>query len=206
VNGLNKFYLYSIDTTDLLAFNFKGKAEQQYWLKIVHEGKTYESVTKIPRVQPLDSMWVRQPAGTPQVPTAVLLFVRFRDPDTPGNYIRYFTRRNNEFFLAPINSVYDDEIINGTEIDSLFLSAGHNRANKPNYDSLGYFFRGDTVTLRWCAIDEGVFEFYRSFEYAIGTIGNPFAAPVNVTSNIKGGALGVWAGYGSTYSTIVIPH
>jgi hypothetical protein len=204
VNGLNKFYLYTIDTADPSAFLFKGITERYYKLTIDYNGKTYEASTKIPNVRPIDSMWFRKPAGDPKVETAVLMFIKFTDPDTMGNYLRYFTQRNSELFLPGINSVYEDDIVNGTTIDSLNLAAGYNRTKEPNFDSLGYFFLGDTVTLRWCAIDKGVFDFYRTFEYATGTVGNPFASPVNVISNIKGGALGVWAGYGVSYTTRVI--
>lgn len=206
INNLNKFYLYSIDTSNVSNLSFKGIVEHQYTLTIDFEGKRYESTTKIPRVKPIDSMWFRQPTGDPKVPTSVMMFVKFSDPDTLGNYIRYFTRRNNQLFFPGLNSVYEDDIVNGTTIDSLNLAAGYNRSKEPNLDSLGLFFRGDTVTLRWCALDKAAFDFFRTFEYATGTVGNPFAAPVNVQSNIKGGALGVWAGYGSSYTTRVVPQ
>jgi len=204
--GVNRFYFYSIDTSDPTAFNFRGITEHEYKLTVEYEGKTYESVTKIPNVKPIDSLWFRKPSGDPEIESSVLMYVKFKDPDTPGNYLRYFTRRNNELFLPGFNSVYDDNIVNGMTIDSLYLAAGYNRAKDPNFDSLGVFFRGDTVTLRWCAIDKGVYEFYRTLEYATGTIGNPFAAPVNVQTNVKGGALGVWAGYGASYTTAIIPQ
>ncbi len=204
LNGSNKFYLYSIDTSDPRAFSFRGIPEHYYKLTIEYEGKTYESTTKIPAVKGIDSLWFRRPSGNPKVETAALMFVKFSDPDSAGNYIRYFTKRNNEIYYPGFNSVYDDAIVNGTTIDSLNLAAGYNRGTEPNLDSFGYFFRGDTVTLRWCAIDRDVFEFFRTFEYATGTVGNPFAAPVNVLSNIKGGALGVWAGYGSSYTTAIL--
>ena len=205
INGTNKFFLYSIDTSDPSAFNFIGITEHFYKLTVEYQGKVYESTTKIPNVRPVDSLWFRKPSGTPKIETAVLMYVKFKDPDTFGNYLRYFTRRNSELFLPGINSVYEDKIVNGTTIDSLNLAAGYNRSKEPNFDSLGVFFRGDTVTLRWCGIDRGVYDFFRTFEYATGTVGNPFAAPVNVQTNITGGALGVWAGYGSTYRTVVIP-
>ncbi|MBS1588156.1 MAG: DUF4249 domain-containing protein [Bacteroidetes bacterium] len=205
LGGVNKFYLYTVDTSNPTSFNFRGVTERQYKLTVSYDGKVYESVTKIPNVRPIDSMWFRPPSGDPKVKTAMMMFIRFTDPDTPGNYIRYFTRRNQDVFYPGINSVYDDEIVNGQTIDSLYLAAGYNRAKDVNIDSLGIFFRGDTVTLRWCAIDQGVFNFFRTFEYATGTVGNPFASPVNVQTNIKGGALGVWAGYGASYTTAIIP-
>ena len=33
--------------------------------------------------------------------------------------------------------------------------------------------------------------------------GNPFAAPINIPSNITGGALGLWAGYSPTLDTLI---
>lgn len=205
LNGANKFYLYSIDTADPTAYNFKGVFEHEYHLTVDYENKTYESITKIPNVKPIDSIWVRPPGGKPKLENSVLLFIKFKDPDTLGNYVRYFTSINGQMYLPPYNSVYDDGIINGTTIDSLSLQAGYDRSKNPNLDSLGVFFKGDTVSLKWCALDKGVYNFFQTFEYSTGTIGNPFASPVNVISNIKGGALGVWAGYGASYSTIIIP-
>jgi hypothetical protein len=33
--------------------------------------------------------------------------------------------------------------------------------------------------------------------------GNPFATPTNIPSNIKGGAMGVWAGYSPRFDTLI---
>ncbi|RYY21996.1 MAG: DUF4249 domain-containing protein [Chitinophagaceae bacterium] len=184
--GANKFYIYTIDTSDPGSFNFKGVTERTYWLMIEHEGKSYEGVTKIPNVKQVDSLWFRKPSGNPPVEASRLMFIKFTDPDTAGNYIRYFTSTNSGLFLPGFNSVYEDDIVNGTTVDSLNLAAGYDRSRDPDLDSLGFFFAGDTVTLRWCAIDRGVFDFFRTYEYATGTVGNPFASPVNVSTNIRG--------------------
>jgi hypothetical protein len=200
-----KFSFYSIDTGDAVSFNFKGRAEAYYTLKIEAEGKTYNSITKIPAAGGIDSLWFRKPSENMAVPTAVMMYVRYSDPDTLGNYVRYFTKRNSEMFLVPFNSTFDDQIVNGTTIDSLSLVAGYNRSqDQPNFDSVGYFFRGDTVTLKWCSIDKSSFKFFSTLEFATGSVGNPFSSPVNVTSNIQGGALGVWAGYGVQLTTRII--
>ena len=203
--NLNKFFLYTIDTADLGAFNFRGEFEKHYKLTVEYEGKTYEASTKIPLVNPIDSMWFRE-VYKPNTKQAVRMYIKFTDPDTLGNNIRYFTQRNSELFFTGPQSVYDDPIINGNTIDSLTVFAGYSRARQPDIDSIGVFYKGDTVTFRWCAIDRDVYEFYNTFEYSTGTVGNPFAAPVNVRTNIKGGALGVWAGYGASYTTRVVPR
>lgn len=205
VNGATTFSFYTIDTTDAAAFSFKGEPEKYYTLTIESEGKTYTSVTKIPAIKGVDSVWFKKPGGEIKVETAVLMYVKYRDPDTLGNYVRYFTKRNSELYLTSFNSTYDDQIINGTTLDSLILTAGFNRSQQePNLDSIGYFFRGDTVTLKWCAIDKASFKFFSTLEFATGSIGNPFSSPVNVTSNIQGDGLGVWVGYGVQEVTKII--
>jgi hypothetical protein len=203
-NGGNKFSFYAIDTGDLVSFSFKGVEDGYYSLSVETENKTFTAYTKIPKVKGVDSVWFRELNDAP-VEGSVLMFVRYADPDTIGNYVRYFTKRNSDlFYPGAFNSTFDDQIVNGTIIDSLSLSAGYNKGKEPNQDSIGYFFKGDTVTLKWCAIDKGVYKFFSTLEYATGSIGNPFSSPVNVTSNIKGGALGVWAGYGIQETSRII--
>lgn len=204
-NGANQFSFYSIDTADASSMSFKGEPEKYYTLTVEAEGNAYTSVTKIPAVKGVDSVWFKKPAGEVKVEAAVLMYVRYEDPDTLGNYVRYFTKRNSEMFLTSFNSTYDDQIINGTILDSLILTAGFSRSREqPNFDSIGYFFLGDTVTLKWCAIDKASFQFFSTLEYATGSVGNPFSSPVNVTSNIQGGALGAWVGYGVQEVTKII--
>ena len=46
-------------------------------------------------------------------------------------------------------------------------------------------------------------KFWRGLVRQAGTNGNPFAEPMNLTSNINGG-LGVFTGYGAVYYTVPI--
>jgi len=201
----NKFSFYTIDTADATAVSFKGEEEKYYTLDIQVGSSSYASVTKIPSTKGVDSVWFKKSNEDANVEGAVLMYVKYVDPDTLGNYARYFTKRNSElFYPGAFNSTFDDQIINGTTIDSLGLFAGYDKSKEPNLDSLGYFFLGDTVTLKWCAIDKGTYKFFSTLEFATGSVGNPFSSPVNVTNNISGGALGVWAGYGVQETTRII--
>lgn len=183
-----------------------GEIEKFYTLTIHYNGQTYTSTTKIPNPKGIDSMQGIAPAEPPENnPDVVQLLIYFSDPDTLGNNFRYFTQRNSDLMYPGYSSVYDDELINGKKDFKVTLTAGGSRASSPNFDSTGFFYKGDTITLKWCAIDRAVFDFYRTYEYAIGTIGSPFASPINVKTNISNGALGIWAGYGATYTTIVVP-
>lgn len=202
----NRYYFYSVDTADPTSFSFTGQPETFYTLKVTTGGKTYESVTKIPAVKPLDSIWYElPPRPVPDLPTAVNVFVRYSDPDTLGNSIRYFTSRNGSLFLPPFNSVYNDDIVNGTSFN-IGMAPGAVRTKDINIDSLSHFFKGDSIVVKWCAIDKASYDFWNTMEFSVGTVGNPFSSPVTVMSNIKGGALGIWCGYGTSYKTLVIPE
>jgi hypothetical protein len=205
-SGFARFYYYKIDTTDPDAYSFVGQTEKFYTLTIETDGKKYTSTTKIPQPKPIDSMAAVAPREVPKnAPTAMQLIVWYSDPDTPGNSVRYFTKRNSEPYYPGPNSVFDDQIVNGARNAQYPLQAGSQRNDINFSDSSGYVFRGDTVTIRWSAIDHNVFNFYQTFEYSIGTVGNPFSSPINVMTNVQGGALGIWAGYAPTYYTIVVP-
>lgn len=198
-----KFFFYTVKTP--LAPEMIGEVEKTYKLTIKYNGETYEATTKIPNPTPLDSVVSVVPPFTPKDnPDVRQLKVYFKDPDSLGNHVRYFTQRKNEPFypgLAP--SVYSDEIINGTQFQAIF-PLGEMPGTTVGFDSLGFAYPGDTVLLKWCAIDKSVYDFYSTFEYAINSLGNPFASPTRMSSNISNKAIGVWAGYGAIYTEVVI--
>ena len=132
------------------------------------------------------------------------LFANYTDPDTLGNYVQYYTKRNSEQYYQ--SGLYSDALVNGETVKNIDLFAGYDDSLNANGDSLSYFYPGDTVTLKWCEIDKGVYDFWSSYIYANNSLGNPFASPINLQTNLTNGALGVWEGYGSAYTTVVVPH
>jgi hypothetical protein len=171
----------------------------------VYNGQTYTSVTKIPNPAPIDSLYTDLPlitnSKTPK--NALQLYCDYSDPDTPGNYVKYFTSRNHDVYY-PATNVFSDEVINGTKLKKIDLQVGYNDSTNVNTDSLRYLYPGDTITLKWCSIDKGVYTFWNTYQFANNAVGNPFATPINVTSNVSNGALGYWAGYGTYFKTIVV--
>jgi hypothetical protein len=203
LNG-NKFSIYTIDTTQSPSAWFVGEVNKTYKLTISYEGKIYEASTKIPAPTTLDSVITAPPPFISEGnKEAKLIKIFFKDPDSLGNYIRYYTKRNSEPFYPGLNSVYSDELINGTNFETS-LAAGEDRSKEQNFDSSGYFYVGDTVILKWCAIDKGSYEFWNTYEFALGTLGSPFASPTRVKTNISNKALGIWAGYGTAYYRHII--
>lgn len=191
-----KFYIYTVDTANL-ANVIVGEFGKFYTLTIDYNGTTYKSVTKISQPKGLDTLWFAEPtftrSSTPD--NALELFGNYVDPDTPGNYVKYFTSRNGEPFYP--GSVFTDEIVNGKPINAIDLFAGRPNDNADFSDSAIYFFPGDSVILKWSGIDKGVYDFWNTYEFSIRSGGNPFSSPISVKSNITNGALGCWAGYGS---------
>ncbi|HEV8272317.1 MAG TPA: DUF4249 domain-containing protein [Chitinophagaceae bacterium] len=197
------FYFYSIDSSNL-STAFLGQTNTQYSLRIVAEGKEYTAVTKIPAItRRIDSLFWKQAPGSNDT-NKVALMVRATDRAGYGDYIRYFTKRNSEPFYPAFNSVYDDQIIDGTSYE-IEVERGVDRTQDLP-DDYTLFDKGDTVTLKLCQIDKATYDFWRTMEFSYGSIGNPFASPTKVLSNISNEALGYFGGYAPQFRTIIIPH
>jgi hypothetical protein len=130
--------------------------------------------------------------------------VRATDRPGLGDYVRYFTRRNREPFYPGLNSVYDDQIIDGSTYE-VQVERGVYRTI-PHPEGYSFFFKGDTVSLKLCNIDKATFDFWRTMEFTYDNAGNPFATPTKVISNVSGNALGYFGGYAAQYKTIIIPR
>lgn len=201
--GAVNVYYYSTDSSDL-STAITGQTNHSYSLKIITGNDEYDATTTIPNFNKvIDSLWW-EPVVNSKDPKRVNVLIQATDPPGYGDYIRYFTRRNSQPFLAPANSVFDDQFIDGTTYQ-LILTPGIDR-NAPKNDSANYFYKGDTVTLKLSSIDRATYDFWRTMEYTYASIGNPFSTPVKVISNISNGALGYFGGYASQYKTIIIPH
>ena len=206
-----------IDVDDLSQFNICayvslntalfGQVGRQYKLTIHHDGETYTSSTRIPELVPLDSVWF-ETQGTST--THGFAWARMDDPDTSGNGYRWFARRLNlgndgnpkdPQFQPPFGSAFDDEFLGGVAFDFAY-----NRPESDNDepgDEYGYYRIGDTVAVKFCTIDIEAVDFLRTAEAQAFNNGSPFASPANNPTNIEGGALGLWVGYGVTYDTLI---
>lgn len=212
-NNSFNFYIYAPDTNHPNILHFiTGKFEHSYQLQIKHDNHTYTSYTKIPQNPGLDSLWFEPADYRPD--SFDVLRCTYADPDTIGNSIRYKTLRKsivkseNEIFYKSFSPNFDDEIVNGTTFP-FTLDIGFNQAGNEDIDfrTSSLAKKGDTITVRWSAIDKPSYYFWNTFEFAVGSVGNPFASPTKVQSNIYDEnnvqLLGVWAGYGNYYYTII---
>lgn len=201
--GIEIFY-YSIDSS-VLSTAFTGEFNKSYALQIVSNGKTYTSATTIPALtKKIDSLWWTKVPNHFDT-SKVVLMTKVTDPSGYGNYIRYFTKTGKGPFLPGLNSVFDDQIIDGTTYE-VEVERGVDKNDKIDFEEYSFFSRGDTVTVKFCNIDKKTYDFWRTMEYSYASIGNPFSSPTKVLSNIEGGALGYFGGYAVQYSSLIIPR
>lgn len=195
--GLSAYY-YSIDSANL-ATAFVGELNKSYTLQIISDAKEYTAVTNIPAsVNYPDSVWFKPAPQNPDTNKRVM-YIKATDPPGRGNYVRYFTKKNNDAYLAGEN-VFDDQVIDGTTYE-IQLPQGVNRNNPAKADS-NFYKKGDVVTLKFCAINKASYTFWNTWEFAYQSIGNPFAQPNKVIGNISNGALGIFIGYAAGYQTV----
>ncbi len=193
-------YFYSTDMSTP-ATAFRGELHKDYSLSINAAGKQYTATTKILNFNAtLDSMWVK-PAPQNEDTLKRILFTTITDPPGRGNYVRYFTRVNSGPFLPGSNSVYDDQVIDGTSFEAQ-IAPGIDRNDPPKSED-NFFRKGDTITIKFCNIDLASYKFWNTWEFAFQSIGNPFAQPNKVLGNISNNALGVFAGYACRTKTII---
>jgi hypothetical protein len=198
LTNASSFIFYVYTTEELL-----GEVGKSYQLRISHEGRVLTSSTTIPHLNPLEGLFL-QPHPDPSQDSLFTLYYRYRDPDTLGNSVRYFTKRNDEpYYPGYFTSVFNDELINGVQNLTYPLDRGEPRGREIDLATYSYFGKGDIITVRWAAIDLAHYRFWFTLENERNNNGSPIGSPNTTRSNIDGG-LGVWGGYGVTYHQIVV--
>ena len=201
------FYYYSLDLSNPSNLLF-GQFNTTYNLKIVlADSSTYTSTTTIPLLRKTcDSLYWQTAPNNPDT-TRCVLFGLFHDPPGYGDYVRYFTKVNDEPFYPGLPSAFDDQITDGTDY-TFQIPRSYNRSDSIKFtdDDYGFYHRGDTVTFKFCDIDKASFDFWRTWEFAFQSNGNPFSSPVKVISNISNDGLGAFCGYAAQYRSIIIPE
>lgn len=178
----------------------KGEFRKSYTLRVEVDGKLLTARTTIPDLLELDSLWYEEHENH-ENDSLVFVHTRYVDPDTLGNYIRYLSKRNSEDFYYVF--VTDDRFFNGQAF-SFPLRRGEDPDADFDQDTYGYFWKGDTVIIKWTAIDKTTYDFWNSVDYETNT-GGPFGSATVIKSNVDGG-LGILGGYALYYDTLYIPQ
>ena len=202
-----------LDEVDICAYtsldpNSFGTIGSTYELFIEESGRSYYSLTNINTLNPLDTLYFKE--NDDGVADRGYIYAKCTDPSGTGNAYRWQSKRINQStngaspnptFQTPFNSTFDDAFVDGIQFDFQFndpSSFGDEVADELK----GFFSVGDTVIIRFSTVDHDVYTFFRQKDNQIQNGGSPFASPAPIPSNIIGGALGVWAGYGVWEDTV----
>jgi hypothetical protein len=171
-----------------------------YNLRIVADGHVITSSTFIPPHVPAENLHFEAPPGMPN-DTLAQLRCSISDPPGVRNFYRYFSSTNHGPLKTTFSSVEEDLFFDGKSFEfQLFNPVTTDGDADP--DEFGLYFVGDTVTIKWCNMDEAHFDFWNTLEFSNANEG-PFSSYTRLQSNIKGG-LGIWGGYSVSYYTLPV--
>lgn len=223
------YVMSSLSSSTTLPYDFS-KAGQTYYLEITWNNQLITSSTTIPNPTPLDSIWVEQNPSTEAewwTEYKCDIWGVYSDDINIQNNLLIRSKRLEHWVKnsSGVNNYPDpnlllldcgpDILINGESFETVFLrpkgpgefppfaayNSDHYKINNTTGDST--FIPGDVALLKFCQIDEASMQFWRGVVRNVTSGGNPFAEPMNLTSNINGG-LGVWTGYGASYYKVPI--
>jgi hypothetical protein len=185
--------------------NMTGVVGKTYNLMIQLNGKTYTAQTTINTPVKLDSLWFK----IEKQDSLGYIYTHLQEPAHLGNWYRWQAMRivKDQDFIAPMGSAFDDKFINGKSFDFAYNRGmlQNSISDDDNNVEKGFFKKGDNVIVKFSAIGENEFRFFRSYDANALSNGNPFAAPTNLQSNIQGqNVLGLWCGYGNYVDTVLL--
>ena len=180
----------------------KGEINKTYFLTVKAQGKTLTSRTTIPPPVYADSVWFKV---EPPHDSLGYLWGSFTDPPELGNYYRLFTKRlgKDRRHIPVLASIYDDKFFNGQSFQYSMLRGVESITDTAVDLEFGFYKIGDTISVKICTLDKASYDFWRTAEGEMYSGGNPFASPTQIVTNIEGGGLGVWCGYGNYYDTVM---
>ncbi len=184
----------------------KGQIGGIYYLTIKYEEKILTATTSIPQPIPLDSIWFK--AEPKKGDSLGFIWAHYTDPQETGNCYKIFTKRlgKDNKFIPIFGSIYEDSYFNGKELVFSMSRGIQSYINEEEYTDdpeLGYFKINDTIVVKNCSINKNIYDFWRTTYQVMFSGDNPFVPAIIINTNIKGGGLGVWGGYGASYDTII---
>lgn len=178
-----------------------GEVGKTYSLKVIHEGKTHTSSTKIYQPKALDSLYWKPQGSSSEFGFS---WAKLSDDVATNDAFRWETKYISDLnFNKPFNPFFNDKFFNGLTFEFAYDNPMSYDDQTYPEDFRGYYRVGDTVVIKFSKIGTKEYNFFEKKYNQIYSGGNPFATPTNIPTNIVGGAFGVWVGYSPAYDTLI---
>jgi hypothetical protein len=183
-------------------------ANSSYELIIDYNSKTYKSTTFIPLPSTLDNLYWKPEISNPIYGKS---WARLSDNSTQYDAYKWEVRRINKnsenedldlIFRKTNDAYFDDRFCNGLSFDFSYDNPLKRIDSTHLLEYKRYFRMGDSVVVKFSKMDLNTFTFFQKKSAQLSSNGNPFGSPINITSTISGGALGIWAGFSPYYDTL----
>ncbi len=205
VDELKNYHICAYTTANTDIFGEIGKT---YTLSVSYDGKTYTAATTLkPPVPFVKTFWKPD-----EFEDYGYSWVTLSDPGSAYNAYMWEVKRINldtagnerdRLFTKTYNPVFDDEFFNGSTFDFAYENPMSFDEDNLPAQYRGYYKVGDTVVIRFSQLDEKVYDYFEKKYVQINNGGSPFSVPANIPTNIKGGALGIWAGFSPNIDTLI---
>jgi hypothetical protein len=185
-----------------------GTANSSYELIIDYNSKTYKSTTFIPLPSTLENLYWKPEISNPLYGKS---WARLSDNSTQYDAYKWEVRRINKnsenedldlIFRKTNDAYFDDRFFNGQSFDFSYDNPLKRKDSTHLLEYKRYFRMGDSVVVKFSKMDLNTFTFFQKKSAQLSSNGNPFGSPINITSTISGGALGIWAGFSPYYDTL----
>lgn len=177
----------------------KPQVGKTYQLIVEADAKKVTSKTSIPKLVSLDSIWFDKTPGK-ALDSFRQMFCIIADNPSERDFYRYFIQQGDNPFRPNLQSVTDDVFFDGQKFKFTLQNVVDDNAEFD--ETTGYFKLGDTISIKWCNIDQSHYDFWNTLEVS-RTRQGPFANYVRIDHNIEGG-LGIFGGYHCGYYKVVV--
>ncbi len=185
-----------------------GEPDKNYELIINHQGKSYKAITYIPVPTPLESLYWKLEPETIEYGYS---WAKLQDP--PGQFDAYkwevkrINKKNGEeldqTFRKGFGAYRQDKYFDGLNFDFYYENPLKIKDSSHLEVYKRYYRLGDSVVVKFSKMDRKTYEFFAKKSAQMESSNNPYSTPINIPTNLTGGALGIWAGFSPWYDTLV---
>ena len=201
-NELLQLPIRVYSSTELVA-----QAEKTYELIISHQGKNYTAKTFLPEPTPLQSLYWKLEPETVEYGYS---WAKLQDP--PGQFdaykweVRRINKKNSEdldqTFRRGFGAYREDRYFDGLTFDFSYQNP-LKRKDSTHLELYKRYYRlGDSVVVKFSKMDRKTYDFFDKKSAQMESSDNPYSTPINIPTNLTGGALGIWAGFSPWYDTL----